>query len=273
MHPPSHETKCPTPAVLMPPHNLIRDERCVLPHAADQRRRHAMLQAESHEVKPGHGRHHAALMARTAVRIQRRNVQPTVIRVEPRAPDDDGGIEHVRFAHGKSGALAGESPNPNDPGVLQILLVDPDQPVAATAHPIAKATAQSGVERRPCQHRPDPVEEISVQQPARQMTGASPGQPDFPDAGELERDLCAGVPRPHDQHRAIWNVERISVVARVELPNARRDLPRDVRDLRPLKRSRGDDQAVGFERAIVGAKNEPFPIVGERMHGYAEPDG
>src|SRR5204862_3088783 len=125
----------------------------------------------------------------------------------------------------------------------------------APANAPAKAPTESCLQGEAEHERPEPVEDVAAEQPARQVARIAAGEPHSAVARQLERDLRAGVAGADDEHRPVGEIEWRAVVARVELMDALVESCRDGGNVRPLEWSRRDDDVVGLERSVVGVQD------------------
>ena len=107
------------------------------------------------------------------------------------------------------------------------------------------------------------------------MSGVAAREPDFSEARELERDLRARIAGADDEHRAIGQVERIAVFARVELVDVRRETRRERRD-----RGRWNGpvatmtlSASSSRLLSVDSENIPLADSSDGSHARVEPNG
>src|SRR3569833_1542734 len=222
-----------------------------------------MLEAKSGEEEArARGRDPSLLQGKAVGAHDAGNVDPGIVRREPGAPHDDGRLDHLSAAHGQTVALQLHAPYARDAGVAQCALGSADQRVATAAKAGPHATPDARFRGRVAHDRPQPVEHVAREQPSRDMSGISSGQPHFSARRELESDLRARVARTNDEHRTTRKVERIAIRTRMQLMNGRRQPTRNRRNSRTLKRPGGDDDAVRLHgtRAAVDADDVSLAV-------------
>ena len=79
--------------------------------------------------------------------------------------------------------------------------------------------------------------------------------------GEFLRDLESRVAAPHDEDHSLRNIARLVIAGAVCLEDLRRELVRELRHVRGLKRPGCDDDLIGFGRPAVNFK-EKSAVVG-----------
>ena len=176
-----------------------------------------MLEPEPDEVEARCFGHDAMLVARVAVFAEDRKVDPPIVGHEASAPDDDARLEDCLAAHRQSTALVVQAADATNARRGDLALGDADQRVAAATNACSHSPAQPRLDCGAGDQWPNPIEQIAAQKAPREVPCVSAGEPDFSVAPELERDLCARVSGTDDEHRAIRQIERATVLARVEL--------------------------------------------------------
>src|SRR5829696_8297195 len=84
-------------------------------------------------------------------------------------------------------------------------------------------------------------------------------------AGHLESDLRSRVARAHHQNCAFLELRGVTVLARMELHDARMKFVGETGDLRELVGARRDDHAFRFETSVAGCNDVPILLPGESV--------
>jgi hypothetical protein len=82
-------------------------------------------------------------------------------------------------------------------------------------------------------------------------------------AGHLECDLRSGVARAHYQNSAFLELRGVTILARMQLHDARMKLVGEGGDLRDLVGARRDDHVFRFETPAAGCQHIAFGLPGE----------
>jgi hypothetical protein len=85
-------------------------------------------------------------------------------------------------------------------------------------------------------------------------------------AGHLESDLSPRVARAHHKHGTFLELRGVTVLARMELHDARMEIVGEGGDLRDLVGARRDDHVSRFETAAAGRQDEAVILPGESVH-------
>src|SRR5215207_2042731 len=85
-------------------------------------------------------------------------------------------------------------------------------------------------------------------------------------AGDLESDLRSRVARAHYQNGTFLELRGVTVLARMELHDARMEFVGEGGDLRDLVGARRDDHVFRFETAAAGRQDEAVILPGESVH-------
>ncbi len=149
-----------------------------------------MLKAQSDEEETIDIGGHAAPVPWSTVRVEHRQVDPRVVRPEAGAPDHHSRVQYLTVAHGEAAALPSDAPYTHDTRVDERTLRDADQGVSAAFCPVTESPADSRIGRGAPEHRPDPREQITTKEAAREVTRVAPRQPHLPKPREFERNLC-----------------------------------------------------------------------------------
>ena len=91
-------------------------------------------------------------------------------------------------------------------------------------------------------------------------------------AGQLFRDLEAGVAAAHDEHASLGQIRGSPVAGAVRLEDLGREAAGEGRHDRRLERPRRDDHRVGSNRPAVRVEHETVRVLAQRAHRRRELD-
>lgn len=189
--------------------DLGGDSRRIASYPVDHRRGERIEKMQADEEQPRLIPHDASVVLRFAVGSEHRQVDPRKPGMESGAPDHIGDVEHAPIRQKRQSiSHADHAPGALNPRRVEILRLHPDERSADVQDLRPHRTA----ERRG--HGQDAMEEHAQnepnEQPARQepvdperyMAGIAASQPRLVAARDFERDLCARVTCPDEQHAA-----------------------------------------------------------------------
>src|SRR5439155_27253485 len=161
------------------------------------------------------------------------------------------------------GATVGaDSTRPDcDAVALQITPARPDQGVAAP-----RAPADTGVDGlREQRELRQPPEEVAAEQPLRQrgLAGAD-REVNLTAAGQLLRDLEAGVAPAHYEHAAFGQIRGAPVADAVRLDDLSREGTGEGRHVRRLEWPRRHNHRVGSKRPAGRVEHETVRVLAQR---------
>ena len=170
--------------------------------------------------------------------------------------------------------IGGHEPEQRDAAALEVTEVDGAPAVRSADRDRDVRGALRRSLRVPLVEDAEPPAEVTPAVAARRTVVGTDAEVDAPaGAAQLVRDLHAGRPRPHDEDRAVGQLARVAIAARVDLRDVR-VLRDDRRDQRLLERAGRRDDVARLDRAVARLGPEAGPALvpahGEHLDAAAD---
>src|SRR5215218_2968823 len=252
-------------------HYVSRDVLRVPPDAGENIGRRCVLEVQSHEVQARLSNHDAAFVQGASVLTEDGEIDPGELLPKPCAPDyvrhikDASVLEHwaaVLYADGPRHLL--------DSGGGEVLQLDADERRAMGDKPGLSLPPNRRFQRQhvmadePHYGEEEPRHSGSVTDRdlsrglAREVCGMR--------SGHLESDLRSRVARSNHENGAVLELRGMTVLARMQLHDARMKFVGEGGYLRDLVGARCDDHVFRFETAVAGCNDESISHPGESVH-------
>ena len=228
-----------------------------------------MLPGEAEEVEARNVADAAAMTQTTVVAVDRQ-LDPRVVGPVARRPDHRVDLELAAVGEADRATLRADRARPHHDAVaLHLARARPDQGVAAPRAPAEPRV--DGLREQP--ELRQPPEEVAAEQALRQRRLArADREVNLAAAGQLLRDLEAGVAAAHDEHASFGQVRRSPVAGAVRLEDLGCEAAGEGRHDRRLEWPGCDDHRVGANRPAVCVEHEAVRVLAQRAHGRRELD-
>src|SRR6266545_5725765 len=249
----------------------------VPPEAGEHIGRCRVLEDQPHEIHPGLGDHHAAVVHGFTVLAEDRKVDPRELLPVAGAPDDVRDLQDsIVFQHRQSVEHAHHPRDAFYARGYQVLGLDPDQRSCHGRKLRNKLSADGRPLRQDVAAREPDDREDEPRAPApmadRDLPRRLPREPRALALRELERDLGTRIAQADDEHVTLPQLPRVAVVARVEQHDRGVELEGEWGEFWDPLCPRRHHDTVGFEPALAGDDHVSVALSGEPVDADARLD-